>query len=331
MKKILQSATILVLSALVVFSACNKESDSSGTPTPVDSSTYKRIKTNLFAGTRTQPQRFEVDANTTEIIHGALNTKITFYPNSFKDQNGNIITSGQIDIDLVEMYTPGQVIANRSSATADGRLLKSAGQIYIKAYRAGIEVYANVYSVSFWQPADNQTPMDLFYGSNRFTDSIVNWTQAPRNAGTSLAGTILDTTGGQQNFFYQFDSCTNFNWINCDYFYDISGLQLTNLSLVMKDTNNKLNDTNTQVFLVFPSINSVTWMQAYTPSTRIFSLLPTYNVPVNMNFHAVSISLFNGTYYYSELKNLTSAYNFVDTLRPAPKTLPDVLTALSGL
>ena len=319
------------LLAITLFVSCKKESSTVGGLPPVDTSNTKQILSNLFAGTRTMTpvQSREITAGSLQVVYGNMNTRLIFYPNSFKDKNGSIITSGQIDVQFREMYAPGQVIANRSSATAFGRLLQSGGQVYIKAYRSGQEVFPTVYGIGF-AVANTvaSAPMALFYGNNTSGDSIVTWEQSRPNAGTIVTGAFTDTTNGAA--YYQFDSCTNFNWINCDYFYNITGQELTNISLVSKDTFG-LDKTNTQVFLVFPSINSVTYMQMFDPATKIWSLSQNYQVPVNMNFHAVSLSLRNGLYYYSEIKNLTVANNFVDTLRPEQKSLPDVLTALTNL
>jgi len=331
MRKYTRSLTVLFVSAIAVFASCNKESDNGSNPPVSDTTTTKLILSNMFAGTRTMTatQTHEVNAGTQRILFGNRGTRFVFYPNSFKDKNGNIITTGQIDIKLVEMYRPGEVIANRSSTVSAGRLLRSAGQVYVKAYRAGVEVFPTKFGIGF--PLSNTgmgAPMALYYGNNLNSDSIVNWTQAAANIGTFVNGAFLDTNNSQ--LYYQFDSCTNFNWLNCDYPHDITGTQMVNLSLVSKDTFD-LDHTNTRVFLVFPTINSVTYMQKYTDTAKTWALSEPFLVPANMNFHAISISLKNGLYYYSELKNQVTKYGYVDTLRPEQKTLPDVLTALGIL
>jgi len=330
MRKYTGSLTLLLLTIITLVSACKKEVDNEGTPPPVDSSTTRLILSNMFGGTRTitQMQSLEVNAGQQQVVRGAMNTRLEFYPNSFRDQNGNIITSGQIDIKLIEMYSPGRVIGNRSSAVAAGRLLQSGGQVYVKAYRGGQEVYPTVYSIGFTAGNTNAAPpMSLFYGNNNNQDSIVTWTEAKENPGTRVSGTFNDPSSGIA--YYQFDSCTSFNWINCDHFYSSTEL-LVNLTLVSKDSVN-LNQTNTQVFLVFPSINSVTYMQKFNDTAKKWTLSDKYQVPANMTFHAVSLSLRNGQYWYSEVKNLTTKYEFMDTLRPQQKSLADVLTALNNL
>jgi len=334
MSKYTRLFTLLSVSAIALFASCKKESSSGGALPPIDSTNEKLILGNLFGGTSimTTVQEYEVPAGSLQVVRANAKTKLVFYPNSFKDQNGNIINTGQIKIRIIEMYAPGQMIANRSTTTANGRLLMSGGQVYIKAYRGGIEVLPTVYGIGFPAGNTNQTPpMQLFYGNNINADSTVTWTTAvPPTPGMIANTTTIDTNIQPNIAYYQFDSCTQFNWINCDYFYNITGQQLTDINLVSKDSLG-LNHVNTQVFLVFPSINSVSYMQAFDSASHIWSLAPTYQIPVNMTFHAVSLSLVNGVYYYAERKNLTVTPNFVDTLKPQMKTLSDVILSLGGL
>jgi len=333
MRKYTRFFTLLSVAAAAMFASCKKESNSGGTLPPMDSTTEKLILSNLFGGTKTMTsvQEYEIAAGQLQVVRALAKTRLVFYPNSFKDQNGNTITSGQIKIRIIEMYTPGQVIANRSTTTADGRLLYSGGQVYVKAYRAGQELLPRVYGIGFPVANTNQAPpMRLFYGNNNNADSTVTWTKANENSGTFVTNTFLDTNVQPNIVYYQFDSCTNFNWINCDEFYNISGIELTDINIVSKDSLG-LNHKNTQVFLVFPGLNAVTYMQNFDSALHVWSLSPKYQLPVNTTFHAVSLSLRNGVYYYAEKKNLTVTTNFSDTLKPQKTSLTNVLSALTGL
>lgn len=333
MRKYTVLLTLLPVLAMAVFTSCNKESTSGGVLPPDDTSTDKLILSNLFGGTKvmTPVQEYEVPAGAFRIIHGNAKTRLTFYPNSFKDEHGNTISSGQIKIRMVEMYRPGQVIANRSTTTADGRLLRSGGQVYIRAYRGGKEVFPRVYGIGFPTSNTNQPfPMQLFYGGNAKADSTVAWTKSADLPGTRVTIPFLDTFTVPNNLLFQFDSCTRFGWVNCDDFYDIAGRELTNIYMVSKDSVG-LSAKNTQVFLVFPTINSVSYMQHFDPATHTWSLAPSFQVPINLPFHAVSLSYLNGQYYYSEVKNLVVTNNILDTLRPEVKPLMNVHTLLNNL
>ena len=92
----------------------------------------------LFNDLRSTPQTLTTTAGVSSTLYGTKGTRITFYPNSFKDASGNIITSGNIVIKLTEMLTPGAMIAeNATTQTTDGDILRSGGQVKIEASKDG--------------------------------------------------------------------------------------------------------------------------------------------------------------------------------------------------
>jgi hypothetical protein len=331
MKRHLYLLAISLFSMLAIAS-CTKDMS----PDPIEEKekynagnvTGSKTKLNaLFAEFRSTPQSFTVTAGTNQTITGAEGTVLTFYPHSFKDAQGNIITSGTISIKLIEMYKPGAMIANRATTTNNGKLLISGGQVNIKATKNGQEVFANSYGIAFPQQYPSNQPMALYYGNTDNPDSLTTWTIAD----TLLNGTTTNgTTNDSFNNYYvnEFDSCTNFNWINCDYFYNVQG-PLTNISVVMPDTN--FNASNTQVFIVFPSINSVTNVSVYNAGTSTFSLGMNYEIPVGMTIHIVAITNNNGQYYYFEDAWLTSTANMSVTTTMTPQTQAYIFTQLSQL
>lgn len=312
--------------ALLLLAAC-KKSD-----TPVFNTTQDKTPVHqLAAALRSAPQTFTVTPGTYQQITGSKGTRLRFYPNSFRDASGHIIAGGTIEIQLTEMYRPGDMIRNRATTTDDGRLLISGGQVKIRATRNGQEVYARKYGIDFSQPAPSAQPMALYYGNVVGGDSTTNWDIADTsgNNGTTTGGTVQDSvvTGGS-GVYYQFDSCTNFGLINCDYFYNSSS-PLTDMTAIMPDTS--FNGNNTLVFLVFPTINSATYMHQYVYTTHAFGLGSGYQVPVGMGFHIVSISNKNGTYYYDQVLSQTVTSNMSLTMNPQQQTLAQIQAALAAL
>jgi len=285
-----------------------------------------------------------VTAGQAQTIYGRYGTKLTFYPNSFKDNNGNIIKKGIINIKLREIYTVGDMVANRMGTTSDGKMLTSGGQVQIIATMSGREVYANKYGIGFRRLAPSLQPMTLFYGDN--TDFNANWTisGAPQT-GTYMPGTStsadtsvmvvitssgVDTviTHGVVTNYYQFDSCANFNWINCDYFYT-PGAQLTNVRVMVPDTS--FNQSNTEVFIVFPAINAATHATRYNPSTRCFDLQPGYYVPVGMRVDIIVASKIGISYYFDKQANITTTKDMLVYTNMALVSLDYIRSQLSGL
>jgi hypothetical protein len=299
------------------------------TPTPTITPTASYSKKNLnklFSALKSTPQSFTVTAGTYRTVVGAAGTILKFYPNSFKDASGTIITSGTITIKLTEMYKPGQMIANRATTTANGELLRSGGQVYISATKSGSEVYANKYGIAFEQPGSSGQPMNLFYGNTNNADSVTTWTAADTTkAGVAVSGTVVDSF----SFRYEFDSCTDFRWVNCDYFYRVSAGSLTNISVVVPDTS--FNYSNTQVFLVFPTENIATYLGSYDFGTHAFSLQASYKIPIGSGITLVAITNKNGVYYFYKQTGITVSSNMTLNATMISQTLTTILSQLSTL
>ena len=300
----------------------------------------------LFSALRPAPQNLSVTAGFLQTVFGLGGTKLTFYPNSFKDKNGNVITSGIINLQLTEVYTPGDMIACRATTTSNGQLLMSGGQLLITATMNGEEVFANKYGIGFRQAQMSKQPMSLFYGDTNNPDSVVTWA-APGTPqrGVFVSGTVslsdssivvVITPNGPDTIavhgaimqYYQFDSCANFNWINCDYFYN-SGVQLTDVSVVMPDST--FNSSNSEVFIVFPDINSAAHMSQFTPAANMFDLPKGYYIPVGMTVDVVVATNKNGTYYYYQQTGITTTSGTVIFANMSQSSLSYIKSQLLGL
>lgn len=283
----------------------------------------------MFQAMAETPQSFTVTAGTYQTIHGARGTIIRFNPQSFKDGSGNIINSGTVNIKLTEAYTPGQMILNGvTTTTAAHKLLTSGGSVNIVATINQHEVFANNYSLSFAQPAPiDNSPMALFKGQT--TDLLPG---ARTIWGDDTTNTIQRTTKDSmyEGNFYAFDTCINFNWINCDYFYSAPDPK-TDVKVVMPDAS--YTAANTQVFVVFPGINAVTSLFSYDATTHTFSLgYAGYYLPVGTNIKIMVLSgKENNAYYMDKQENITVTNGISITANPTSSTLSTIQTTLSSL
>ncbi len=275
----------------------------------------------LFAGLRTAPQNISVTAGASQTVYCLNGTKLTFYPNSFMDKEGNTLVKGIVNLQVTEIYTPGDMIANRVATTSGGKLLTSGGQVQIAATMNGEEVFANKYGIGFRQHTAKQQPMSLFYGGAGSDDSVVVWgAPVASQTGTFVNGTITTsdtnlvvvvtssgtytiTTHSALMTYYQFDSCASFRWINCDYFHD-SLAELTDMRVMMPDTS--FNQSNTEVFIVFPTINAAAHMTKYDAATHTFHLAQGAYIPVGMHVDIVVATNKNGSYYYFGENSVTT-------------------------
>jgi hypothetical protein len=311
MKKLFFGITILAAGILLI-TACHKTPDTTNTNTvtPVITSTttttptgtvtptgttYDLTKLNqLFAGLKSTPQTFYVAAGSSHSIMGSQGTVVNFYPHSFKDGSGHIITSGTVQIKLIEIYNPGAMISNRATTVTANGLLQSAGEVYISATMNGQEVYANKYGLAFNQAAASQQKMAIFYGNNNNKDSVITWSVGDTTKSYNIAWGTVNDSAGMASIFYQFDSCTNFNWVNCDHFSSYQ--PITDVQVTMPDTS--FNPSNTQVFIVFTNLNCAVHCSMYNAATHTFSLYSGYYVPVGENGYIVATSNKTGNYYY---------------------------------
>lgn len=322
---------IMIAGLALSMNACKVDND----PIPVNPAQVGNLPINkLYESLKGQAQNFTVTAGVSQTITGAKGTMITFNPQSFKDNSGAIITSGNIRIELTEALTPGQMIMNRVSTVTDANnLLQSGGCINIVATLNQQPVLAGNYKISFKQPAANAQPMTLFNGivSTGQNTGAVIWSNDTSN--TVSGTTNINNTQGPDSVggfsYYVFDSCTDFNWVNCDYFYS-SPDPKTDINVVMPD--GTYNDSTTSVMIVFPTLNMVAPMHHYDATTHTFNFgVSNYFLPVGINIKVVVMGVKNDVYFFELKPNITVTNGLTINAVPANTTLSNIQTTLSGL
>jgi hypothetical protein len=283
----------------------------------------------LFKDLRYTPEVKCVTAGILQVVTFSKGTRLTFYPNSFKNAAGATITSGTVCIEMIEMYKPGDMISNMATTTTSTDLLRSGGQVHINATKDGQKVYANKYGIAFKQPAPSTLPMELFYGNTNNKDSVVTWGFTGGGLpGTTAAGTTLDTvTFISYNIF---DSCTNFNFINCDVLADRG--PRAQINIVLADTIYK--NLRTRVFIVLPSVNAVATPCRYVPATNTFELGGAdvwHGVPVGMPISIIVMSKIEDKFYYFEQTGLPAVDGMTVTANLTNQSLDYIKAKLAGL
>ncbi len=325
-------STVFVLLTVI---ACQKtyNKDNPSVQTPVNPATgppnlTTKVSLNaLFKDLRSTPETQCVTAGIDQTVVFNKGTRLTFYPNSFKDAAGNILTSGEVCLEMVEMYKPGDMIANRASTvTKEGDLLISGGQVHIKATMNGKEVFANKYGIAFPQPAASTQPMDLYYGDRSNSDSVVSWSIAPPgNGGTTTGTTPVDSLVSA----YHFDSATRFSFINCDRLNSIPGDRTNNIRILMPD--GSFDKNTTDVLFVFPTINTVTHAYYYYIKTKSFAVAPAYKIPLGLEISVVVIAKKDDNYYYYDQKGLTVSDGLSIAASPTKMSLDEIKAKLAEL
>lgn len=322
MNRTFKMACMATFTLLVVcLSSCKKDSQNNTT------SGKKEFALNaFFKSVKPDKQQFSISAGQYQYVNGANGTNILFLPNSFKKKDGSILSSGTVQVVLQEMLTGPKMILGNAPTVSNGKLLISGGQFLIKAYQNGEELLINPASkpqVSL--PALNTQPMLTFIGSRVASDSLAGdstivW--SPVDSATTPVVVRQDSFGLSYNFHLD-----SFTYINCDYFYG-SGQPLTDVQVVVPAQHV---DSNTAVFMYFPTINSVARMYQYNSSTHTFNLGGSYAVPIGLAVKIVVVSTI-GTQNYYEIINVPAVTSGLSvTSTPAPATLSDIQNAINSL
>lgn len=314
--RLTRSALLLAASALILTS-CHTDDV---TITPSGQQPDRSAVHGLMAPLRSTPQTFTVTAGTSSRIIGAKGTVVRFYPSSFKNAAGATVTSGSVQVSLIEATRPGAMIANRATTASGSDLLQSGGEVYITATQNGQALSAGKYGLSFAQPAASSTPMNIYVGNRNNADSVVTWGTP---VGTTAQSTRYDSSSGSFGYFYQFDSVSDFTWINCDYKFS-STAPRTDVTMTPPDTS--FNNGNSMVWLVIPSLNAAMYAYGTTDKKFLAQQIPTGTV-----FKVFMVTNKNGNWYYTLTNDQTAVANHQLSLSPAAATLSQILTSLAAL
>jgi hypothetical protein len=295
----------------------------------------------IFASLRSKPEVLYVTAGVYTEVRASKGTRFRFYPNSFKDKNGRTISSGTVQLSVIEMYGAGASIANRSVSLSGNQLLHNTGQVYITASVNGEEIGVNKYGIDFLTSTRRTSPMSLYYGVDDYDDSLVRWMRVGTATGTIVNGTIIDTmsvivvdtvtsvdTAQIYRNYNQFDSCGALHWVSSQY-PAWTTTSLTNISVIPTDTS--FNAFNTAVFVVFTDFNAAVPLGDYNSQTHAFSLTPGYSIPMETRIDIVTIGYKGGLLYYAVQRDITLIEGVVFAPAMVPHTVNEVLNLLALL
>ncbi len=331
MKTIFKLIIPVCAALLLSFAGCKKETTSN-----TDAATFQAGLEEIINNNQPLKTTTVIEVSYGGAIIGT-NIRFLFRPNAFIDADGNVVT-GNVDVQIQEFYKKSQMIlANKTTMASDG-LLDSRGEVYINATKNGqpLRIRAG-YAIIQFEATDYNKPMNLFTGSVSAGTDDVTWTvnsvlpSSNSSVGCSYGGypyysgqlVYLDSSANSAicDTLHTFP-LDSFGWINCDYFTrDIyAGVPTTSVTMNVPSGYDK---TNTKVYIVFTTINSV--VSVYSYSSGAFSLLGGYEVPIGMQATIVALNYHSGN-WYSSFTPVTFANNHVVSLTFAPTTI-DAYTA----
>lgn len=313
---------LLLISAGLYLSACQKNSDIF-VPDPSqingpDTSWYSVI-------TPTMPvsllkEGLVSDVYTDSIVVNSNNAYITtpfgllcgFPPHCCVGTGGTTIT-GTVRVELMLVKKKGDMIRLNRPTTSNGRLLVSAGQVFIrlKQNNQDLQLAPGVKITLRFSDSPINTQMKFFVGDETNTQQF-NWLPNPD---------VVNNTLGITSQYYEIQT-NRLRWVGADYFYDTTGISRTT---VTTDLASQFTNANTVVFAVFTGQRSVVGMYGEL-STRKFTSI---KLPVGKEITVIALSK-QGNDYFMDHKTVMTV---LSTSTPATQTVPvkPVITTLANI
>jgi hypothetical protein len=282
-----------------------------------DSMPVNTIKKQLFP--ELYLDSIEVNANPAYVISPS-GLACGFPPFCCAGTAGQAIT-GKVYVELLLIRKKGDMIRADKPTSSYNRLLVSGGEMFVKLTKNGQELkLAPGKSITLrYNDAPILPGMKVFYGDESNADQF-NW-----NPSDSI--NLPQVISG--NNFYELTS-KQLRWINCDYFYDTTGITRVQVgaNLAPQYTN-----ANTSVYLVLSTMRSVLGMYGNAVTRKFIS----GKVPVGQQAKVIVLSKQGSDYYLGSESLVTgpqasapAGQQFVP-INPVKTSLADIKTFLSTL
>jgi hypothetical protein len=243
-------------------------------------------------------------------------TKIWIYPNELLFPDGSK-ASYPFDLEVLELLTPKDMILNQKPTVAQGRILTTGGELFIKAKKDGKDLSLNYYNSTYIELYSKNVVqgMSLFYGTTG-SDGIVEWIMEKQDQRREPRGIVaLDSPKvGVSKQYYFFPS--QIGWINCDKFYNFTG---TKTKLKFSSAYPELKEIRT--FLFFPDIKSI--IQVYGDTSL--------EIPVGQLVKVISIAVTKDEQIFWFTKDVVVAENQVVNIELKPTTQKELNDYLQTL
>jgi hypothetical protein len=194
--------------------------------------------------------------------------------------SGGQVITGKVYVELLLVKKKGDMIRADKPTSSYNRLLVSGGEMFVKLTKNGQELkLAQGKSITLkYNDAPILPGMKVFYGDESNADQF-NW-----NPSDSINNQVIAGSN-----FYELTS-KQLRWINCDYFYDTTGINRVQVgaNLAPQYTN-----ANTSVYLVFSNMRSVLGVYGNATTRKFIS----GKVPVGQQAKLIVLSKQGSDYY----------------------------------
>lgn len=298
----------------IAISGCDKETDEEGVITS-PSAFFQRNLENA-------KQTFTIDPTIYNSLQGAQGTMFRISPNSFVDGQGNVVT-GEVEVCLIEVYDrTTRVFLNKATmgvrSNGETDILKSGGQYTLRATQSGAEVFLGQ-PVLVYLPTANtggdDSNMKKFVG-NEDESGRIAWEIAADSVVT--IDTVTTSEGDFFNAYSVFDD-GDWQWVNCDYWYDYSGPK-TNVNVQLPEG---FNTSNASVVISIDGEPNIL-VQMYPGQNEQWI---GSNIPVGIDCHFIAFTLIDDVLHYV-IQDNTIDENHVEVINGWTPTTQSELTDL---
>lgn len=290
MKKIWISSTLILL---VLVTSCKKEEV---IPAPVTNETKEdgtALKNFYSQNLNELKQIFSVDVASGATLTGVKGTKITIFPNSLLNENGQTVT-GTVTVELIEIYDRAtMVLANKPTMgrlpNGDVSPLVSGGEYFLKITQNG-EILNSNSGVFVQVPTNNPDfGMTLFDGEINANGDLL-WLGVEDSIAIGQ-----DTVAGQWTNSYQFFD-NDWGWTNVDRFYS-DPRPKTTLRIKLPDG---FDNTNSDVYITYDGEETALASMDIFTEDGYFS--EHYGlIPIGLEIHVIAVTMIDDVLNYAIL------------------------------
>jgi len=235
---------IILLTSIIsmaIFIGCSKERSDP----KQEQSDYTQM-TNYMDSKKQQEQVFEITGDGDGPIVGNQGTKIWGSKEILMYPNGDSV-QWPFTVNLVELYTPKDMVYYQMPTVSGGMLLTTGGEIRLRAFKDGQELLLRPDKTWTVEMPNNSPLLDMkiYYGVEN--PSYVDWTPIP-------AGDFADTTYGYTG------AIKKLGWVACG---KIAYNTTSTIDYTFKSVTDNLQ--NIAIFIYLPAIKSL--MQVYNQTS----------------------------------------------------------------
>lgn len=282
----------------------------------------------------TDKETHDLDADIGGTIQTNVGTNYIFEGGSFVTMDNQPVT-GPIQIEILELYSKGDIVKYGRQTISNGQILRSDGEFLVKAYQNGQELQiAPGESYKIQVQNENPDPAMLLFEGDDSGDTF-NWLTFdlelpnPSWGGVnSLWPSEWEDSLSSEGFGFGYEIFSDrFDWLNCDAFANYPPEDLTEISVTLPE---QYDNSNTVVFIVFNDENTILSMWG-DPDTESFV---SWQVPIDTDITIVVMSSTGEAgveEYQLDLISTTITDGLVIEGEPEDATIEEIENALDGL